>query len=245
LGTSKYKGTENESKNMQGNHVTYSENQWKTLRKLRAEAAEMMSPLADAHLYCIVYGSIARGDVSDNSDIDVYLPTPPSPTLIEATLESKNIWYSRREIVQATPSYAAKAYIYLDEFKSYSFPLVPLLPSEEDFTGFAGRINYNQLMDKLRVPGVNKDLMLIEPIELGHVETPIKGIEGIVAKKLGVDTRIVYQRERTLERRKKVGRTGVYIKRELSANESFGAVFNELSRNDSAIRRRLRKNGKY
>ena len=241
--TSKYKETENEPENMQENQVEYSEKQWKTLARLRSKAIEMMKPLVEGHIYCIVYGSIARGDVSETSDIDIYLSTPPSPTLIEATLESAGIRYNRREIVQATPSYAAKGYIYLDALLSYSFPLVPLRPSEEDFTGFAGRISHDQLIKDVRVPGVNKELILIEPNDAGHIETPIKGIEGIVAKKLGVDTRIVYQRERTLERREKVGRTGVYIKRELSPDESFGSVFNELARNDSAIRRRLRKKG--
>jgi predicted nucleotidyltransferase len=228
---------------LDGNQVIYTEEHWRTLARLRSAAVEMMKPLIDAHIYCVVYGSIARGDTRKTSDIDVYIPTPPSSTLIEATLESAGINPTRREIIQATPSYAAKAYIYIDEARSYSFPLVPLRPSEEDFTGFAGRITCTQLENNVRVPGVNKDLYLIEPNEAGHIESPINGLEGIVAKKLGVDTRIVLQRIRTLERRGKVGRTGVYIKRELAPSESFGAVFNELARGDSAIRRRLRKKG--
>ena len=228
---------------MQGFQVDYSEKHWKTLEKLRSDAVKMMNPLSDAHVYCIVYGSIARGDVSETSDIDVYIPTLPSPTIIEATLESKGMRYTRREIVQATPSYAAKAYIYLDDLKSYSFPLVPLRQSEEDFTGFAGRIDYKQLNENMRVPGVNKDLVFIEPNETGHIEVALRGNEGTIAKKLGVDIRIVTQRQRTLERRERVGRTGVYIKRELAPDESFSNVFNELARNDSAIRRRLRKKG--
>jgi uncharacterized protein len=228
---------------LQENQVNYNADDWETLARLREEAKKMMKPLEDAHIYSIVYGSIARGDVSKTSDIDVYLPTPPSPTLIAATLESAGIRYTRREIIQATPSYAAKAYIYIDELRGYSFPLVPLNPSEEDFTGFAGRISYSQLIEDIRVPGVNKNLILIEPNENGHTETPIRGIEGIVAKKLGVDTRIVLQRQRTLERRTRVGRTGVYIKRELAPSESIGTVFNDLAKNDSAIRRRLRKKG--
>jgi predicted nucleotidyltransferase len=243
LGTSKYKETENHHKAMQGNQIVYTGEHWSILRKLREEAATMMKPLVDAHIFCLVYGSIARGDVSETSDIDVYIPSPPSPTIIEATLESAGINYNRREIVQATPSYAAKGYIYLDELKSYSFPLVPLRQSEEDFTGFAGRINYDQLREDIRVPGVNKELTYIEPDETGHTETPIRGIEGLVAKNLGVDTQIVTQRQRILERREKVGRTGVYIKRVLAPSESFSSVFNELTRSDSAIRRRLRKKG--
>ena len=228
---------------LQENQVNYTAEHWDILARLREETKKMMQPLTDAHIHSIVYGSIARGDVSKTSDIDVYLPNPPSPTIITATLESAGIRYTRREIIQATPSYAAKAYIYLDELRGYSFPLVPLTPSEEDFTGFAGRITYHHLLDDSRVPGVNKDLILIDPNEKGHTETPIRGIEGIVAKKLGVDTRIVLQRQRTLERRSQVGRTGVYIKRELAPHESIGTVFNELAKSDSAIRRRLRKKG--
>ncbi len=230
-------------KTLQGNQVIYTEKHWKNLARLRSSAADMMKPLSDAHIYNIVYGSIARGDVSETSDIDVYIPNPPSPTMIEATLESAGKKYVNRVIVQATPSYAAKAYIYLDELNCYSFPLVPLRLSEEDFTGFAGRITYSELLEDIRVPGVNKALTLIEPNELGHIETSIIGIEGFVAKKLGVDTRIVLQRERILERRTKVGRTGVYIKRELAPEESFGAIFNELTNSNAAIRRRLRKKG--
>jgi len=226
---------------LQENQVNYNAEHWETLARLREESKKMMKPLEDAHIRSLVYGSIARGDVSNTSDIDVYLPTPPSPTLITATLESAGIRYTHREIIQATPSYGAKAYIYIDELRGYSFPLVPLNPSEEDFTGFAGRITYSQLLDDIRVPGVNKDLLFIEPNQNGHTETPIRGIEGIVAKKLGVDTRIVLQRQRTLERRSRVGRTGVYIKRELAPDESIGTVFNELANSDSAIRRRLRK----
>jgi predicted nucleotidyltransferase len=67
------------------------------------------------------------------------------------------------------------------------------------------------------------------------------GIEGIVAKKLGIDIRIINQRIRILKRRNKVGRTGVYIKRMLEPDESFGTVFNELVASNPAIRRRLRK----
>jgi predicted nucleotidyltransferase len=226
-----------------GTQITYSEQHWDTLERLRKQAKQMMKPLHDAYIHNIVYGSIARGDVSPTSDIDVYLPSPPSSTIITTTLESNGIHYSNREIIQATPTTAAKAYIYLDDLRCYSFPLVPLMSPEQEFTGFAGRVTYDQLLEDVRVPGVNKDLELIEPTSTGHTETPIQGIEGIVAKKLGVDTRIVYQRQRTLQRRTRVGRTGVYIKRVLDPIESVESVFNEIASGDSAIRRRLRKKG--
>lgn len=199
-----------------------------------------MEPLSRAHLNPIVYGSIARGDVSATSDIDIFFPNPISSTIIEATLDRAGIIVNRREIIQATPNYAAKAYLYLDEKKGYSFPLVELRPNEAEFYSFAGSLDFPQLRHNERKMGVDKRLMLIEPTEGGHTESMVHGFEGVVAGKLDVGLRIVRERVRTLERRGRVGRTGVYLKRELAPDENISTVFNEISRNSPAIRRRLR-----
>lgn len=201
----------------------------------------MVEPLVKAHLEPLVYGSIARGDVTSGSDIDIFLPSPPAPAIVEAALERHGVRINSREIIQATPSYAAKAYLYTDERRGYSYPLVSLRPSEAEFYSFAGAINYEQLKEEKRVPGVDKRLMLVDPTERGHTETPVKGVEGVVAAKLGVDTRIVLERVRTLERREKVGRTGVFLKRELAEDEDISTVFMELAKGKAALRRRLRK----
>ena len=153
----------------QGIQIVYTDSHWRTFTSLREKALEMMKPLWGAHIYCVVYGSIARGDTSEKSDIDVYIQNPPSPTLIEATLESENIQTYKREIIQATPSYLVKGYIYIDEKNGYSFPLVSPFASEEEFIGFAGMLGYEGLKSKIRVPGVNKELKLIEPVENGHI----------------------------------------------------------------------------
>lgn len=200
-----------------------------------------MNPLIRSHLQTWAYGSIARGDISPGSDIDIFIPNPPSATIIQALLERADIRINSRLIVQATPGYAAKAYLNLDEKKGYSFPLVELRQNEIDFYKFAGSVTHEYIEKSVRVPGVNKDLKLIEPIPQGHVETPIEGKEGIVAKKLGVDVKIVLERVRTLERREKVGHTGVFVKRELAPHEDISSVFRELTRSKPAIRRRLRK----
>lgn len=226
---------------MDGVEVTYTEGHWALLEDLRAEASRMMEPLVRAHLEPLLYGSIARGDVSSGSDIDIFLPSPPAPALVEAALQRHGVQITGREIVQATPSYAAKAYLYTGERRSYSYPLVDLRPNEAEFYSFAGAVNHRQLGERKRVPGVDKRLMLVDPTENGHVETPVKGVEGLVAAKLGVDTRIVLERVRTLERRGRVGRTGVYLKRELGDDEDVWTVFMELAEGRAPLRRRLRK----
>ena len=220
--------------------VIYSDEHWILLKEKRSQALELMKPLHDAHIRSTVYGSIARGDITKTSDIDIFIHTMVSPTIIEATLETNRIHYSQRLIIQATPSYVAKAYIMIDENHGYSFPLIPMRASESEFPRFAGQLSYEKLQDGKRVNGVNKELNLIEPNEKGHTSSSIQGMEGKVAKKLGVDTKIVHERVRTLERRGRVGRTGVYIKRELGPEESFGQVFEDLSKSKPGLRRRIR-----
>ena len=220
--------------------VTYGKDQWLLLERMRSEASEMMRPLMAHHIQALAYGSVARGDISEGSDIDIFIPRPPSPTLVEAILERSGIASTGREIIQATPSYAAKGYIYVGERRSYSFPLVDLRPVEIEFYGFAGSVDASQAEGGVRVPGVDKRLMLIEPAEHGHVESTVTGREGAVAGILGISVAVVLDRVRTLTRREEVGRTGVFLSRALAPDESYGVVFRELSRQRPALRRRLR-----
>jgi predicted nucleotidyltransferase len=220
--------------------IIYDEARWKMLFKLRGEAAALMLPLASAHIDCIAYGSLARGDVKPDSDVDIFIPSPPTSEIIEAALERAGIRTVERVIVQATPGYAAKGYIYTGVKRGFSFPLVQLLPTERDFYGFAGSVAFDLLIDKVRVPGVDKRLMLIEPTLEGHVESQVRGKEGEVARLLGVDTRIITERIRTLERRRSVGHTGVYLKHVLESDEGFGEALHRLSLRRPAIRKRLR-----
>lgn len=219
--------------------VSYGEERWALLRSLRGEASTLMRPLASAHIDCLAYGSLARGDVKPTSDVDIFLPSLPSPELVEAALERVGIHASEREIIQATPGYAAKGYVYTSERRGYSFSLVPLLPAERDFYSFAGSVSLKQVEENSRVHGVDKRLMFIEPTPKGHVESPVAGREGEVARLLGVDVRIVMERVRTLERRRAVGRTGVYLKHILEPDEGFGEALHRLSLSRPAVRKRL------
>jgi hypothetical protein len=220
--------------------IRYEKARWSLLQSLRDEAAQMMRSLADRHLQPLAYGSIARGDVKQGSDVDIFVPATSSPTIIEATIEAAGYTPVSREIIQATPTYAAKGYIHIKENRSYSFPLVELRPTEREFYDFAGTATFLQVQEGTRVSGVDKRLMLIEPTENGHIETPIQGREGDTAKKLGIGAAVIRDRVRILTRRERVGRTGVYLKRSLSPDETFGDVYHKLGKTRPPLRRRLR-----
>jgi predicted nucleotidyltransferase len=218
----------------------YTPSHWNLLQSLREEALEMIRPLHRRHIQALAYGSIARGDVKPTSDIDIIIPNPPAPAIIEALIETETT-ITHREIIQATPNYAAKAYIHTAEDKSYNFPLVLLRSHERDFYSFAGSVDHPQLAQGIRVPGVTKDLTLITPTPQGHTETPVTDNEGATAKALGIGVTAVLDRVRTLRRREKIGRTGVYVQRTLHPHESFGDVYQQLSRRRPPLRRRQRE----
>lgn len=224
--------------------VVYNKKHWDLLKELRSKTIQIMEALNQFHLYSIVHGSIARGDISEKSDIDVFLPDSPSSFMIESALENSGISFSRRVIVQATPLYAMKGYIEIDEQRCVSFPLLKLRPSERFFYRFGGEMTLEVLRDNARVPGVDKRLMLIEPTQEGHIESTVVGQEEKVAKLLGISVDTVRERVHTLLRRDEVGRTGVFIEKDLSSDETFEMVLKELSEKNPAVRRRLRLYGK-
>lgn len=221
--------------------VNYTAKHWKTLEELRKKTIKMLEPLTKNHINAYVYGSIARGDTHPESDIDIYIPVPPAPSIIETQIEQAGYTIHDREIIQATPTYAAKGYIYLDEKRGYSFPITDMKTVEQEFYMFAGRISARELEEKIRTPGIDKRLMLIEPTIMGHNESHIEGREGSIAKLLNIQVRTINNRIRALQRRERTGRTGVYIKTVLNPDESFGDVYNQLSRTRPALRRRQRR----
>jgi predicted nucleotidyltransferase len=220
--------------------VLYKKRRWNLLRELRFKAVEVMEVLERSHLNSIVHGSVARGDVSEKSDIDVFLPEPPSSFIIESTLHHEGLPINRRLVVQATPLYAVKGYIEIDEQRCVSFPLVKLRPVERDFYKFGGQATLRMLKKDMRVRGVDKRLMLIEPTPEGHIESGIVEREEAVARLLGISLNTVYDRVRALLRRDEVGRTGVFIERELSPDETFELALKKLADQKPAVRRRLK-----
>lgn len=221
--------------------VTYSSLRWELLKELRGKAVWVMEALEAFHLRSLTHGSIARGDIHKDSDIDVFIPEVQNSFLVETALEKAKIPVNSRLIVQATPSYAMKAHIEVDETTTVSFPLMEMRRVEREFYRFGGEINLNQLKANVRVAGVDKRLMLIEPTEKGHVESSVVGREEFTAKILGIAAETVLDRVHALVKRDTVGRTGVFVKRELASDETFELALKKLSDLNPAVRRRMKK----
>jgi predicted nucleotidyltransferase len=229
------------SKHNEYREVTYSSLLYEQLKTLRNRAILIMDALEDFHLYSLAHGSIARGDVNQGSDVDIFIPEVQSSFIVETALEKAKIPTKTRLIVQATPNYAMKAHIEIDEMTTVIFPLMEMRRVEREFYRFGGEVNLNQLKMNIRVAGVDKRLMLIEPTKNGHIETCVVGKEEFTAKILGIAAETVLDRVHALMKRDEVGRTGVFVKRELLQDETFELALKKLADLNPAVRRRMKK----
>ena len=219
--------------------MLYSGARWALLNEFRTKAMQLMAGLEQLHVRSVVHGSVARGDVTRKSDVDVFIAEPPSSFIVETALEKAGINLLTRFVVQATPNYAMKANIIVDKNTTVSFPLMGMRRVEREFYHFGGEVDSKQLREKVRMAGVDKRLMFIEPTGVGHVESSVVGKEEYVAKMLGVSVNTILDRVHTLLKRDEVGRTGVFIKRELASDETFELALKKLSEEKPAVRRRL------
>jgi hypothetical protein len=227
------------AKRAEWREVGYNVERWTLLKRHRDEAIPIMEALSNSLIESMVHGSTARGDVTARSDMDIFIPSPPSSFTVESALEKAGISVVKRFAVQATPSYAMKAYLEINENASVSFPIMKMRRVEREFYRFGGEADLDDLRNNLRSSGVDKRLMLIEPIEYGHRESSIVGREEHVAKLLGTSVETVLDRVRALLRRDAIGRTGVFVKKELSADETFEMFLNRVASKNPAVRRRL------
>lgn len=220
--------------------VHYDKKHWQQLACLRTKAIELMGVLEGANISVVIHGSVARGDVSASSDIDLFLPVPPSSFSIELVLERAGLKPKRRSLIQASPYYAVKGYIEVEEGQVVSFPLMRMRRVEREFYRYGGEITVEMLKMGKRVVGVDKRLMLIEPVENGHIESSIVGQIEDTARVLHVSSETVLDRVHALLRREKIGRTGVFIERVLPQDETFEGVLKKLVESRPEVKRRLR-----
>lgn len=220
--------------------VKYSENDWKRLKKLRNDTAEILESLEEFDVNGLAHGSVARGDVKEGSDIDIITLRPTASYKIELALEKSGFKKTKRKIVMATPWQLPKAHINLGKDRIVTFPLTEPKKLEEEFYRFGGSVNLDQVRREKRVSGVDKRLMLIEPTEEGHRESQVMGREGEVAKILGVSLDIVRERVQVLTRRDKIGRTGIFLERELAPRENFETIWKHIVERNPEVKRRFR-----
>lgn len=219
--------------------VKYSKKQWTLLEEKRERAKSLLELFEKNNLSPYVYGSTARGDVHENSDIDVIFLHRVPAYKIEFILNQNGYNHYNREIIMATPGDSIKLYIYLNELTAITIPLTKLNKTSLEFYDFGGKINYDYIIKKKRVPGIDKRLVLIRPLPDGHEEMSIIDQESIAAKEVGVSIETINERKRVLIRREKHGRTGVFLKRELSMKETPEGVLEKLARNNSIIRKKM------
>ena len=221
------------------NTVNYSENHLKLLQQKRERSKKLLEMFAKEGLNPFIYGSIARGDVHNDSDIDIVLIPPIAPYQIEIILDKNGFNNYFREIIMATPADTLKLYIYLNELESITIPLSKFDKKSREFYDFGGKINLNQIKNSIRVPGIDKRLVLIQPNSDGHEEYSIIGNENLVAKQLNVSIDLINERKKVLLKREKFGKTGVFLKRSIEIYETTEDVLKKLANKKSIVRKKL------
>ncbi len=225
--------------------VVYDEKQWLLIREKRAKAKPLLEELSKRGIEAFIHGSVARGDVSPQSDVDIIIPEYKPSYIIELVLDNLGYKAYSREIIQATPFHTPKLYYILDprEELVVSVPLAKLLSRELEFYKWGGMIGLRELEEEKRVAGVNKKLKLIIPTPTGHIEIPVIGREAEVASILGISIETVNERVRVLTRRDEIGRTGVFLKISLREDEVPESVLRDIASKNPMLRRVLRDRG--
>ncbi len=217
--------------------ILYTKSDWALLKIKRDRAAIFLKMFEGLNPH--VYGSIARGNVHKNSDIDIIFTEPIQSFRIEFILNKNGFKHYFREIIMATPKDSIKLYIYLSELESITIPLTKLPKKSLEFYDFGGKISLNELKLGMRVPGIDKRLVLIQPNTQGHDELSIIDNEAVAAKVLGIGIDTILERKKVLLKREKHGKTGVFLKRSLDINESTEEVLKKLSNKKTIIRKKL------
>jgi predicted nucleotidyltransferase len=226
--------------------VIYSQEHWAILKEKRVKGLKIIEALNRCGFsVAVLHGSVARGDVSRDSDVDVaFLHVYPA-SLVKLCLEENRFTVYDVKIVQPTPKHTPKIYIYLDPFEEQcvSIPLAELEPIEIEYYKFSGYVTKEDIIANKRVKGVNKKLRLIIPTERGHIEIPVKGNEGYVSRILEVPLEIVKDRVEALSRRLEEGHTGLFIEISVPVFEEIEHFVKKLCRENQFFRRAVAKHG--
>ncbi len=226
--------------------VHYDKKRWNILMEKRRKTLKILTDLKSCGvILAFAHGSIARGDVDENSDVDIALLEPYPSGIIRYCLEKNGYNIYSISIVQATPRHTPKIYIYLNALEELciSNPLTHLDPIEIEYYRFSGMASLDDIAANIRVVGVDKRLIFIEPTDFGHREFPVIGNEGYVAKRLGISLNTVMDRVEALSKRVEEGHTGLFIKIILSDFEQLEFTIERLCVENSLFRRKVERYG--
>jgi predicted nucleotidyltransferase len=218
--------------------VVYDRDRFEILREKRNIAREILLKLRECGIEGYTYGSVARGDVNVDSDIDIAVVSDVSLSILIPCLEKRWKIY-RGEIIVATPVKTPTAYLYLDPQDLLAITKYLGTPSktEREFFIFSGAVGLGEILRGARSPGVDKRLKLIIPTEWGHIEKPVIGYEAEIARLLGISIDTVIERVKVLTRRDELGRTGVYFKEEFGEETHVEEVIRSICKKPGPIRR--------
>ncbi len=227
-------------RHVSGRLVPYDDDRWSLLEDLRQRAARVQGAVP---VESLVYGSVARGDVHPSSDVDIVLLGPVASYEVELALEEAFHPVERR-ITVASPGSVPKANIELEDGTHIGWPLLSPKGRESDFYRFGGAIDARDAAPRERVPGVSKRLLLIRPVDEGHIESSVIGAEVEASRTMGLPMDIVMERVRVLNRRDSIGRTGIFRSIPVDRAITFEQGLDALADSTPAIRRQVRYRGR-
>ena len=217
---------------------SYSGKELDVLVRLRNQAASLLQILEKNGIQGFVHGSVARGDVTPTSDIDIHVPYHLSSFRLELIDE---LAVTERRIIMGTPNSTIKGLLILNKEESLSFPLTMPTEREIEFYKFSGLLHYDDLKKNTFVPGVTKQLLFIEAAENGYWRSSVIANKKRVMQRLNVSQRIVDERIRVLLRRDKIGRTGKILDYIIPPYENYEQALHHIASKNPIVRNQLKK----
>ncbi|MCK4848259.1 MAG: nucleotidyltransferase domain-containing protein [Candidatus Heimdallarchaeota archaeon] len=216
----------------------YNEEEHNSLYRLRDKAKSILLKLEEKGIKAFVHGSVARGDVTGTSDIDIFIPYNISSFRLDLIDIFAN---AERRIIMGTTNSNIKGLLTIPENISVSFPLTPPTEREVEFYKFSGSVYLKNIQANEYVPGVTKQLLLIEPANNGYWISSILNNKKRAMKCLKISQQMIDERIRVLTRRNKIGRTGKFLDHLLSPDENFEHTLHQLSSHNIIVRRKLQR----
>jgi predicted nucleotidyltransferase len=220
---------------------TYNSEELNLLSRLRNRSSDLLQILENNNIQGFVHGSVARGDVTPTSDIDIHIPHPiPSFRL---DLSDELVGHERR-IIMGTPNSTIKGLLILDEKSSISFPLTMPKERELEFYRFSGLLYLEELKENEFAFGITKQLLLIEASEAGYWYSSVIHDKKRVMQLLNISQRIVDERVRVLLRRDEIGRTGKILDYLIPPHENYEQALNKIASKNPIVRNQIKKQKK-